>query len=373
MLRPSRFSQQEQKFRNMEKMRAGLLLVLIAMLSLCSFSLSHGLSRGAQLDSRTGTAVASAPAISAVISRVEGKVEVCLGKEKIWRVVGSGFPLGPSDKVRTGKNSWAEIQVIYESMQRVGARPGPGTRPLKGWIRLEPETQFQLEAISAAMPHVDSGMQEDSGLEGEVAQGGGLKPQMGYREESPFESRVVLRTRLFFGRVYIKILQVLGIASDTPPGFEVITDAATIGVRGTLFSAYVLPSMATGVSVREGLVEVTAMGESVIVGAGQETAIHPGRPPQPPAAMSSNEERMWQGVKRWIDNVKDEVGKIGANAGGNGETAGEDYGKSSGENPEEGLGETLGEGLGETPGENPAENHGENHMKDHGESRGKSK
>lgn len=262
-----------------------LLLGSIAMSSVPGTGLASGTSSvpgNSELTVASSTPNASLAVVSAIITMTKGRVEVSLSREKTWRTVGSGFPLAQGDRVRTGRDSWAEIKLLCGSSPR-------------GWIRLEPESEFLLEATSIA---ASATSQVDFG------------PQVASKSGLSLVSRVAIRTRLFLGRMYVKILRQLSPVLVPTLDFEVTTDAATIGVRGTLFAVYVLPSRVTRVSVQEGLVEVAAEGRSVLLGPGQETTVYPGSPPESPGPASIGAGQMWQGAQGWLEEVEGDVEKI---------------------------------------------------------------
>lgn len=242
------------------------------------------------------TSPATPPVTSAIIIRTKGTVEVSLAGERregLWRIVGSGFPLGEGDRVRTGRDSWAEIKLLR------------GLAPV-GWIRLEPGAEFLLEAIREPTP----------------ASCVATSSPISATHAAPSEAAVtvpgaVFKTRLFLGRIYVKILRQLAPILSPAIEFEVATDAATVGVRGTLFSVCVSPSGITDVSVREGLVEVAAQGRSVFLGTGQEITVHPGMPPELPGPMSPEERKQWQGAEKWLDEIEGKF-EEGAEVGGYG-------------------------------------------------------
>lgn len=209
-------------------------------------------------------AAGASPEISAILAKAEGEVSVCLSRESTWRLVGAGFPLEQGDRVRTGKGSWGEIR-FYK-----------GDIPT-GWLRLEPEGELIIDRM--------------------------LLENLPAKDESSLLSQLTFKIRFILGRIYVKVAKQLLPALK----FEVETPAASIGVRGTFFAVYVLPSGVTGVSVEEGLVEVVAQKKSVTPGAGQETVVHPGMPPQEPGPMSEEEKKGWQELGRWLEEVEEEA------------------------------------------------------------------
>src|SRR5882762_1019808 len=64
--------------------------------------------------------------------------------------------------------------------------------------------------------------------------------------------------------------------------FEVKTPATTAIVRGTGFVTDVLVSGATTVTTTDGIVAVSAQGQTVVVPAGSLTTVQPSAPPSPP-------------------------------------------------------------------------------------------
>lgn len=67
--------------------------------------------------------------------------------------------------------------------------------------------------------------------------------------------------------------------------FEIKTPAATAAVRGTAFLTEVLADGTTRIETSEGTVEVSAQGQSVLVGAGQTTSVQVNAPPTRPVSM----------------------------------------------------------------------------------------
>jgi hypothetical protein len=72
------------------------------------------------------------------------------------------------------------------------------------------------------------------------------------------------------------------VASMDEGSFQIKTESADIVVHGTLFTAEVDESGATTVSTAEGLVNVTAQGEAVLVTGGQQTRVSLGNAPSLP-------------------------------------------------------------------------------------------
>jgi len=68
------------------------------------------------------------------------------------------------------------------------------------------------------------------------------------------------------------------------PDYQIATPSCTIGIRGTVLTAFVSEAKATTVSVQEGQAAVTAQGVTVIVNAGQTTFVAFGKPPSTPTA-----------------------------------------------------------------------------------------
>ena len=98
-----------------------------------------------------------------------------------------------------------------------------------------------------------------------------------------------LETTLFLqeGRLWLHL------ASDEPHEFTVETGNAVAAVRDTHFSVRVDPDQTTLVSVAKGEVELRAQEQTVIVTAGEQATVEPGRPPAPPELMSEEELTLW--------------------------------------------------------------------------------
>ena len=209
------------------------------------------------------------PEALATLTKVEGEVLVRLSGETLWRPIGSGFPLREGDMVRTGKGSSAEIRFYF---------PEGGVEI--GRLCLVPESELVIDSMLLASPPPGEGSTGLSGL--------------------------AFKIKLIIGRIYVKVFKQL-----VPHlRFDVETDAASIGVRGTFFAVSMSPSGITGVSVQEGLVEVSAQEKSVLLGAGQMTFIYRGMPPKEPGPMSDEERKGWHGLGRWMEGVGEAAGNL---------------------------------------------------------------
>jgi hypothetical protein len=77
-------------------------------------------------------------------------------------------------------------------------------------------------------------------------------------------------------------LNVVQTSDSTNSRFEIRTPSARVVVRGTEFTVSVNELGTTEVAVAEGVVEVIAMGTTVILSAGESTVVNPGQEPTPP-------------------------------------------------------------------------------------------
>jgi len=98
-----------------------------------------------------------------------------------------------------------------------------------------------------------------------------------------------LETTLFLqeGRLWAHLM------ASQPCEFSVETASAVAAVRDTRFSVKVDPDQTTLVSVAKGEVELRAQEQTVIVAAGEQATVEPGRPPAPPELMSEEELTLW--------------------------------------------------------------------------------
>lgn len=87
--------------------------------------------------------------------------------------------------------------------------------------------------------------------------------------------------------------------------FEVETDAAVAGVRGTVFSVS-HDEDATTVSVYEGRVAVSdrTREQTVLLEAGTQTTVKPGQGPSKVMPLTSSEKGQWKKVTQWIQKGK---------------------------------------------------------------------
>ncbi len=93
------------------------------------------------------------------------------------------------------------------------------------------------------------------------------------------------------GAIAIRIAQTLGRTwasvqklTRADSKFEIRTPTLTAAVRGTGFITEVLADGTSTVQTTDGTVQVTAQGQSVLVGAGQSTSAQPNAPPTTPAS-----------------------------------------------------------------------------------------
>jgi hypothetical protein len=105
------------------------------------------------------------------------------------------------------------------------------------------------------------------------------------------------------GAISIRISQTLGRTwasvrhlTRADSKFEVRTPTLTAAVRGTGFITEVLADGTSTVQTTDGIVEVTAQGQSVLVGAGQTTTVQPNAPPSTPGATPAPPNRLRFGM-----------------------------------------------------------------------------
>lgn len=105
------------------------------------------------------------------------------------------------------------------------------------------------------------------------------------------------------GAISIRISQTLGRTwasvqklTRADSKFEVRTPMLTAAVRGTGFFTEVLADGTSSVQTTDGIVEVTAQGQSVLVGAGQTTTVQPNSPPTAPGASAPPPNRLRFGM-----------------------------------------------------------------------------
>lgn len=101
---------------------------------------------------------------------------------------------------------------------------------------------------------------------------------------------------LVMGRIWARVVR----SGSEEVRFDVETDAAVAGVRGTVFSVAYFDR--TTVSVREGQVEVSsrATDRRVMVPGGRQVVVERGRIPGPVTAMTKNESEVWGNAGPWI-------------------------------------------------------------------------
>lgn len=125
--------------------------------------------------------------------------------------------------------------------------------------------------------------------------------------------------------------------------FEVETDAAVAGVRGTVFS--VSHDRNTTVSVFEGRVAVSdrKRERTVLLNSGTQTTVKPGRGPSPITPLSPSEKTQWNKVRGWIQKGKGPIPKDKDKEGPNGdEKPGAGHGGSKGETTDKNQYESRG-------------------------------
>ena len=106
-------------------------------------------------------------------------------------------------------------------------------------------------------------------------------------KESSTQRGTLLTTILLQeGRLWAKL------TTDEPHVFTVQTNSAAAVVRDTHFTVRVANGE-TLVSVAEGAVELTAQKQTVVVSAGQQASVEPGKPPSWPQPMSDSERAQW--------------------------------------------------------------------------------
>ena len=163
---------------------------------------------------------------TATLDRVKGTVELLPAGSDTWR------PASPGERVETGSR----------------VRTGP---------------------LAAATLVFFDGSTTDLEAEAEVA-----IVQMSSRREG--DRVIALRQTL--GQTHSRVQPL----PDRASRFEIETPTSVVAVRGTEFTTAVEADGTTRVAVVEGLVEVTAQEVTVSLRAGQETTVHPGRPPSTP-------------------------------------------------------------------------------------------
>jgi len=105
------------------------------------------------------------------------------------------------------------------------------------------------------------------------------------------------------GAISIRIAQTIGRTwasvrklTHADSKFELRTPTLTAAVRGTGFITEVLADGTSSVQTTDGAVQVTAQGQSVLVGAGQITRVSPSSPPSAPAPSSAPPSRLRFGM-----------------------------------------------------------------------------
>ena len=106
-------------------------------------------------------------------------------------------------------------------------------------------------------------------------------------KESSTQRGTLLTTILLQeGRLWAKL------TTDDPHVFTVQTSSAAAVVRDTHFTVREANGE-TLVSVAEGKVELTAQKQTVVISAGQQASVKPGKPPSWPQPMSDSERALW--------------------------------------------------------------------------------
>ena len=106
-------------------------------------------------------------------------------------------------------------------------------------------------------------------------------------KESSTQRGTLLTTILLQeGRLWAKL------TTNEPHVFTVQTSSAAAVVRDTHFTIRVVNGE-TLVSVADGEVELTAQKQTVVVSAGQQASVEPGKPPSWPQPMSDSERALW--------------------------------------------------------------------------------
>jgi len=103
---------------------------------------------------------------------------------------------------------------------------------------------------------------------------------------------VAMSVKQTLGRTWTSIRRLLHAQSK----FQLHTPSSNSTVRGTGFITEVLPDGTTTVQTFDGMVNVTAQGQTVVVAAGQITTVSPNAPPADPAAAPSPRNRLRFGV-----------------------------------------------------------------------------
>ena len=96
----------------------------------------------------------------------------------------------------------------------------------------------------------------------------------------------VTRLNITAGQARLQVRPFLNPESE----LEIRTPAGVSGVRGTEFDVNVTSTGRTGVATREGLVDASAQGVTVLIDAGYQSMIVPGFPPTPPVPISDSVE-----------------------------------------------------------------------------------
>ncbi|MBN1179320.1 MAG: FecR domain-containing protein [Anaerolineae bacterium] len=162
----------------------------------------------------------------AALSYVSGPVDMMTLGSASWQPVSLGNRFGVGDRLRTGEHATAMLVFLDGSV-----------------ARLDPNTDVTIAQLSA---------QRDGSN----------------------------RTIVLYQLVGQMISQVAP-ATGNRARFQVITPAASASALGTQFLVAVESDGTTRVTVTEGVVDVSAAGDSVEVRAGEETEIASGQPPMP--------------------------------------------------------------------------------------------
>lgn len=168
-----------------------------------------------------------ASAANMVLTIIDGSADVARGTGPFTRVA-DGVVLSAGDRVRTSDQSHAIVTFLDGST-----------------VELEPGTMVTVVQATAAST-----------------------------------GAITIQLEQALGRTWSSIQRLARPESR----FELRTPTAAATVRGTGFGTDVLADGTTTVTVTDGIVEVTALGQTVVVPPGSFTTAQPGAPPSPPSA-----------------------------------------------------------------------------------------
>ncbi len=166
-----------------------------------------------------------ASASNMVLSILDGTADVAHGAASFARAA-DGYAIATGDRVRTAEQSHAVVTFLDGST-----------------LEVEPATTITIVEATAA----------PSGA-------------------------ITIRLEQALGRTWSSVQKLA--RSDSK--FELRTPTTTATVRGTGFVTDVLASGTTTVTTSDGIVEVSAQGQTVVVPAGSFTTVQPSAPPSPP-------------------------------------------------------------------------------------------